>query len=145
MQNHLYEYRKYIIGGIALLVVLSYIVRLAFLQLSNDEYKSSADNNAFLNNIIFPSRGAIYDRNGELLVYNQPAYDIMVIMREVNNLDTLEFCKTLNITKSAFEERMMLIKDRNKNPGYSTYTQQLFLPQISAEEFSVFQEKMPHR
>ena len=142
MQNHLYEYRKYIIGGIALLVVLSYIVRLAFLQLSNDEYKSSADNNAFLNNIIFPSRGAIYDRNGELLVYNQPAYDIMVIMREVNNLDTLEFCKTLNITKSAFEERMMLIKDRNKNPGYSTYTQQLFLPQISAEEFSVFQEKM---
>ena len=142
MQNHLYEYRKYIIGGIALLVVLSYIVRLAFLQLSNDEYKSSADNNAFLNNIIFPSRGAIYDRNGELLVYNQPAYDIMVIMREVNNLDTLEFCKTLNITKSTFEERMMLIKDRNKNPGYSTYTQQLFLPQISAEEFSVFQEKM---
>lgn len=142
MQNHLYEYRKYIIGGIALLVVLSYIVCLAFLQLSNDEYKSSADNNAFLNNIIFPSRGAIYDRNGELLVYNQPAYDIMVIMREVNNLDTLEFCKTLNITKSAFEERMMLIKDRNKNPGYSTYTQQLFLPQISAEEFSVFQEKM---
>lgn len=142
MQNHLYEYRKYIIGGIALLVVLSYIVRLAFLQLSNDEYKSSADNNAFLNNIIFPSRGAIYDRNGELLVYNQPAYDIMVIMHEVNNLDTLEFCKTLNITKSAFEERMMLIKDRNKNPGYSTYTQQLFLPQISAEEFSVFQEKM---
>ena len=142
MQNHLYEYRKYIIGGIALLVVLSYIVRLAFLQLSNDEYKSSADNNAFLNNIIFPSRGAIYDRNGELLVYNQPAYDIMVIMRDVNYLDTIEFCKTLNITKSAFEERMMLIKDRNKNPGYSTYTQQLFLPQISAEEFSVFQEKM---
>lgn len=142
MQNHLYEYRKFIIGGIALLVVVSYIARLAFLQLSNDEYKNSADNNAFLNNIIFPSRGAIYDRNGELLVYNQPAYDIMVIMREINNLDTLEFCKTLNITKSMFEERMTLIKDRNKNPGYSTYTQQLFLPQISAEEFSVFQEKM---
>jgi len=142
MQNHLYEYRKFIIGGIALLVVVSYIARLAFLQLSNEEYKNSADNNAFLNNIIFPSRGAIYDRNGELLVYNQPAYDIMVIMREINNLDTLEFCKTLNITKSMFEERMTLIKDRNKNPGYSTYTQQLFLPQISAEEFSVFQEKM---
>lgn len=142
MQNHLYEYRKFIIGGIALLVVVSYIARLAFLQLSNEEYKNSADNNAFLNNIIFPSRGAIYDRNGELLVYNQPAYDIMVIMREINNLDTLEFCKTLNITKSMFEERMTLIKDRNKNPGYSTYTQQLFLPQISAEEFSIFQEKM---
>ena len=142
MQNHLYEYRKFIIGGIALVMVLSYIARLAFLQLSDEEYKSRADNNAFLNNIIFPSRGAIYDRNGELLVYNQPAYDIMVIMREVNNLDTLEFCKTLNITKATFDERMALIKDRNKNPGYSTYTQQLFLAQISAEEFSIFQEKM---
>ncbi|MDE5739848.1 MAG: penicillin-binding protein 2, partial [Bacteroidaceae bacterium] len=136
MQNHLYEYRKFIIGGIALVVVLSYIARLGFLQLSDEEYKSRADNNAFLNSIIFPSRGVIYDRNGELLVYNQPAYDIMVIMREVNNLDTLEFCKTLNITKATFDERMALIKNRNKNPGYSPYTQQLFLAQISAEEFS---------
>lgn len=142
MQNHLYEYRKFVIGGIALVVVLSYIARLGFLQLSDEEYKSRADNNAFLNSIIFPSRGVIYDRNGELLVYNQPAYDIMVIMREVNNLDTLEFCKTLNITKATFDERMALIKNRNKNPGYSPYTQQLFLAQISAEEFSIFQEKM---
>ncbi|MDE6722083.1 MAG: penicillin-binding protein 2 [Bacteroidaceae bacterium] len=142
MQNHLYEYRKFIIGGIALVVVLSYIARLGFLQLSDEEYKSRADNNAFLNSIIFPSRGVIYDRNGELLVYNQPAYDIMVIMREVNNLDTLEFCKTLNITKATFDERMALIKNHNKNPGYSPYTQQLFLAQISAEEFSIFQEKM---
>lgn len=142
MQNHLYEYRKFVIGGIALVVVLSYIARLGFLQLSDEEYKSRADNNAFLNSIIFPSRGVIYDRNGELLVYNQPAYDIMVIMREVNNLDTLEFCKTLNITKTTFDERMALIKNRNKNLGYSPYTQQLFLAQISAEEFSIFQEKM---
>lgn len=142
MQNHLYEYRKFVIGGIALVVVLSYIARLGFLQLSDEEYKSRADNNAFLNSIIFPSRGVIYDRNGELLVYNQPAYDIMVIMREVNNLDTLEFCKTLNITKATFDERMALIKNSNKNPGYSPYTQQLFLAQISAEEFSIFQEKM---
>lgn len=142
MQNHLYEYRKFVIGGIALVVVLSYIARLGFLQLSDEEYKSRADNNAFLNSIIFPSRGVIYDRNGELLVYNQPAYDIMVIMREVNNLDTLEFCKTLNITKATFDERMALIKNHNKNPGYSPYTQQLFLAQISAEEFSIFQEKM---
>lgn len=142
MQNHLYEYRKFVIGGIALVVVLSYIARLGFLQLSDEEYKSRADNNAFLNSIIFPSRGVIYDRNGELLVYNQPAYDIMVIMREVNNLDTLEFCKTLNITKTTFDERMALIKNSNKNPGYSPYTQQLFLAQISAEEFSIFQEKM---
>ena len=136
------EYRKFIIGGIALFMVLSYIARLAYLQLSDEEYKVRAESNAFLNNVIFPSRGAIYDRNGELLVYNQPAYDIMVIMREVQNLDTLDFCKTVGITKKMFDERMALIKDRNKNPGYSTYTQQLFMAQIPSEEFSIFQEKL---
>ena len=142
MKNHVYENRKFIIGGIALVIVLCYIVRLAFLQLSDGEYKSRADNNAFFNNIIFPSRGVIYDRNGELLVYNQPAYDIMVVMREVKNLDTLDFCNTLGITKKFFDERMETIKNTNKNPGYSSYTQQLFYAQIPAAEFSIFQEKL---
>ena len=142
MKNHLYEYRKFVLGGIAFIIVLSYIVRLAFLQLSDGEYQSRAESNAFLNNVIFPSRGVIYDRNGELLVYNQPAYDIMVVMREVQNLDTLDLCRTLGITKQTFDQRMSVIKDRNKNPGYSTYTQQLFMGQIPAEDFSVFQEKL---
>ena len=97
MRKHRYEYRKYTIGGIALIIVLCYIVRLAFLQLSDGEYKTKADSNAFLNNVIFPTRGVIYDRNGELLVFNQPAYDIMVVMREVEDLDTLDFCQTINI------------------------------------------------
>ena len=142
MKNHVYENRKYVLAGIALVIVLCYIIRLAFLQLSDEEYKSRANDNAFFNNVIFPARGVIYDRNGELLVFNQPAYDIMVIMREVKNLDTLDFCQTIGITQQQFDERMALIKDRNKNPGYSTYTQQLFMPQISAQEYGVFQEKL---
>ena len=142
MKNHLYEYRKFVLGGIALVIVVSYIVRLAFLQLSDGEYKTRADNNAFFNNVIFPARGVIYDRNGELLVYNQPAYDVMVVMREIQNLDTLDFCHTLGITQAMFDQRMETIKDKNKNPGYSTYTQQLFMGQIPAEEFSIFQEKL---
>jgi len=142
MKDHIYDYRKFVIGGIALVIVLCYIARLAYLQLSDDEYKARAESNAFLNNIIFPSRGVIYDRNGELLVYNQPAYDIMVVMREMQHLDTLDFCHTLGITPEEFESRMATIKDRRKNPGYSTYTQQLFLSQIPSEEFSYFQEKL---
>ncbi|MBQ6964763.1 MAG: penicillin-binding protein 2 [Bacteroidaceae bacterium] len=142
MKNHLFEYRKYVLGGIAFIIVVGYIIRLAFLQLSDGEYKSRAEGNAFFNNVIFPSRGVIYDRNGELLVYNQPAYDVMVVMREVVNLDTLDFCHTLGITKEQFDQRMETIKDKNKNPGYSTYTQQVFMNQISAEEFSIFQEKL---
>ncbi|MDO4215182.1 MAG: penicillin-binding transpeptidase domain-containing protein, partial [Bacteroidales bacterium] len=82
------------------------------------------------------------DRNGELLVYNQPSYDVMVIMREVQDLDTLDFCRTLGIDKEYFNRRMAEIKDRNSNPGYSSYTQQLFMSQLSVEEFSSFQEKL---
>lgn len=141
MNKRIYEYRKFVLGGIAFMVVICYIARLAFLQLSDDNYKNKADNNAFFNNVLYPSRGVIYDRNGTLLVYNQPAYDIMVVMREVENLDTLDFCRTLGISREDFDQRMESIKDIRKNPGYSTYTQQLFMAQIPAEYFSVFQEK----
>ena len=106
MKNHVYENRKYVLAGIALVIVLCYIIRLAFLQLSDEEYKSRANDNAFFNNVIFPARGVIYDRNGELLVFNQPAYDIMVIMREVKNLDTLDFCQTIGITQQQFDESL---------------------------------------
>ena len=142
MKDHSHEYRKFVIGGIALVIVVCYIIRLAFLQLMSEDYKAHADSNAFLNNVIFPSRGVIYDRNGELLVYNQPAYDIMVVMREVTDLDTLDFCSTLGITPEDFDHKMEVIKDRSRNPGYSSYTQQLFMSQIPAEEFSTFQEKL---
>lgn len=134
--------RKYVIGGIILVIVVSYIIRLANLQLFSDEYKTKADSNAYYRNIIYPSRGNIYDRNGELLVYNQQAYDIMVTTRDIKNLDTLEFCKTLGISRETFEKRMADIKDRTINPGYSSYTAQLFVGQLSEQEHSVLQEKL---
>lgn len=130
------------VGLVALCIVATYILRLAFLQLMSSDYKASAEQNAFYHNVLYPSRGVIYDRNGELLVYNQPAYDLMVVTREVKNLDTLDFCKTLHITKEEFQQRMDDIRDPNKNPGYSSYTQQLFLSQISLEEYSILQEKL---
>ena len=74
-----------------MLIVAIYIVRLFTLQLMSDDYKKNADSNAFLKKVDFPSRGIITDRNGELLVFNQPSYDIMVVMNEVgDHLDTLE-------------------------------------------------------
>ena len=90
-KNYNLEKRKYIIGGAAVLIVFIYVLRLLDLQLLSDEYKKFADNNAFLNKVQYPSRGAIYDRHGELLVFNQPAYDVMMIVREVRPFDTLDF------------------------------------------------------
>ena len=138
-----YTNRKYIIGAITLAIVLIYIVRLFALQIMSDDFRKSADSNAFQKKIEFPSRGVIYDRKGKLLVYNQPAYDIMVVMNEArDHIDTLDLCQTLGITKEMFISRMNAIKDRNKNPGYSRYTQQTFMTQLDEEDFSVFREKM---
>lgn len=132
--------RQYVIGGAAIVIVMVYIVRLFTLQLMSDDYRKSADSNAFLKKIEYPSRGIITDRNGELLVYNQPAYDIMVVLNEAkDNLDTLALCEILNITKEELEERM---KKMRTNRGFSRYTQQLFMTQLSDEEYSLFQEKM---
>ena len=136
------EKRKFVIGGIALSIVLIYLIRLFVLQITTDDYKKNADSNAFLNKIQYPSRGAIYDRTGKLLVFNQPAYDITIVPKEVENLDTLDLCQSLNITRAQFLKIMSDMKDRRRNPGYSRYTNQLFMSQLSAEECGVFQEKL---
>ena len=143
MKDFNLENRKFVIGGVAAFIVTVYIIRLFTLQVMSDDYRKSADSNAFLKRIEYPSRGVIRDRNGKLLVYNQPSYDIMVVMNEEKGrLDTLDFCQTLGITKEYFIKRMDDIKDRSKNPGYSRFTQQLFMTQIDDKSFSVFREKM---
>ncbi|SDO22546.1 penicillin-binding protein 2 [Prevotella communis] len=143
MKNYGLEYRRFVIAGVATFIVIVYIIRLFTLQLMSDDYKKNADSNAFLKKIAYPSRGVIKDRNGKLLVYNQPSYDIMVVMNEArNHLDTLEFCEALGITREEFDERMEAIKDRSKNPGYSRFTEQMFRSQLSDHDFSVLQEKM---
>ena len=72
-KNYDLEKRKYVICGFILLIALIYLVRLFDLQIQDSKYKRSADTNAFLKKTVYPSRGLIYDRNGELVVYNQPA------------------------------------------------------------------------
>ncbi|MEG1903972.1 MAG: penicillin-binding transpeptidase domain-containing protein, partial [Bacteroidales bacterium] len=141
-KNYQLEKRKFIIGGGACLLVLIYIIRLFNLQVLSDEYKAYADSNAFLKKTIYPSRGMIYDRNGELLVFNQPAYDLMMVMREVQPFDTLDLCNTLHITKEQFDKRIGEIRNRRLNPGYSSYTPQTFMSQLSGQDYGLLQEKL---
>lgn len=134
--------RRYVIGGAVFFVALLFIVRLFFLQIMSDDYKKNADSNAFLKKIQYPSRGVIYDRNDRLLVYNQPAYDITVIMKEMVSLDTVDLCQTLKLTPEFVRNRFRDMKNRRLNPGYSPYTNQVFMTQLSAEDCGVFQEKL---
>ena len=143
MNNYSLEVRKYILSAAVILILLVYVVRLFSLQVLSDEYKNAADSNAFYKKTIYPSRGLIYDRNGQLMVYNQPAYDIMFVPREIKGqLDTLELCSALNITRDDFDKRMSDVRNPRYNPGYSAYTQQMFMSQLSAEEFAMFQESL---
>ena len=142
MEAYNFSNRKFVIGGVAIGIILIYLIRLFTLQLLSDDYKKNADSNAFRKDIIYPSRGLIFDRNGQLMVYNEPSYNIMVTMNEQQGIDTLDFCKTVGITKEYYIQRCEEIKDTRKNPGYSRYTPQVFMTQIPPEEYSLFQEKL---
>lgn len=137
-----YEGRRYVIASVVVITLLVYIAQLFNLQILSPEYRNFADSNAFFRRTLYPARGAIYDRNGELLVYNQPTYDVMMVVREMKAFDTLDFCNTLNIDKATFKQLEADMKDPRKNPGYSSYTPQLFMSQLDVEEYGLLQEKL---
>ena len=141
-RDYSFESRKYIVGAVACTIIAIYIVRLFCLQVASDDYKKRADSNAVRMTVQYPSRGLIYDREGRLLVYNEPTYNIMVSMMEQHGVDTLAFCRTIGITKEDYIRRMEAIKDPEKNPGYSRNTPQLFMSHVTSEEYSVFREKL---
>lgn len=142
--DNLFQNRKFVIGGIAIAVVLLYIIQLFRLQVLSPEYRKFADSNAFFRKTLYPARGSIYDRNGKLIVFNEPTYDIMMNVREMTagDFDTLDFCRVLDIDKMKFEQLISDMKDRRKNPGYSSYTPQLFISQLDVREFGLLQEKL---
>ena len=134
--------RQYVIGGFIVIIAIIYVIRLFNLQVMEDKYKDSADSNAFLRKAVYPSRGIIYDRDGRLVVYNQPAYDVMIIPRDIKDFDTLDFCRAVNITPEDLVKRMEDLRDKRRNPGWSPYSPQKLLSHLSAEEYGRLQEKL---
>ncbi len=128
--------RKYVIGAIIVLPVLFFIVRLFILQVLDPSYKLSASSNVLRNVTQYPSRGLIYDRNGKLLVYNQPVYDLMIVPGQLSPFDTTEFCAILDIDKEYVD------KEIKKARNYSLFRSSIFLKQISSITYAVLQEKL---
>ena len=98
--------RKYFLPGLVVFVTLAILARLFYLQILDDDYKLMAQNNAIKIEYEYPERGYIYDRNGRLLVSNQASYDLMVVPNEVKELDTLEFCALVGVTKTFFDQQL---------------------------------------
>jgi penicillin-binding protein 2 len=131
--------KRNVLIAIFVSLAIVYVIRLAFLQLFDDSYLRSAQENVLQEQTIYPARGLIYDRNGDLLVYNDAIYDLMVTPDQVRNLDTNVFCKVLGITKEGFIQRFEKMK---RSKGYAPYREQLFEKQLSIQTYAAFQEKM---
>ena len=127
--------RKVLLPTIIIVSALLILARLFYLQIIDESLKLKSDNNAIKILYEYPERGYIYDRNGTLIVANQPSYDIMVTPKDVKNIDTLELCKLLNITKADF------IRIVEKARVYSPRLPSVFLPQLNKREYAAFQEK----
>ncbi len=131
-----YFNRKYVIIGIFSILILIYVSRLFSLQVVDQSYKLSASNNVLRYVTKYPSRGLIYDRKNTLLVYNEATYDLMVIPNQIEEFDTLQLCKILNLTKEQVDKKLQKAKN------YSGYKASVFQKQISAKTYGNLQEKL---
>ena len=127
--------RKTILPAVIIITAIILVARIFYLQVIDETLKLKSENNAIKKVFDFPERGYIYDRNGVLLVANQPSYDIMVVPREIKEIDTLEFCNLLKISKLDF------IKKLEKAKIYSPILPSVFLSQLNKAEYAAFQEK----
>ena len=128
--------RKLLLLSIVLITGIVFMGRLFYLQIYDTSFQTLSDNNAIKVEYNYPQRGYVFDRNGELLVSNQPSYDVMVIPKDVKPLDTLEFCSLLKITPEDF--KTILKKARIRSPRLP-YT---VIPQLTKTEYAALSEKM---
>lgn len=130
--------KRLLLSSIVVIIGFTFIGRLSYLQLIRFSPDQILEDPAIKKIYDYPERGYIYDRKGKLLVGNQPAYDVMVIPREVEPLDTLEFCGLLGIDRTTFRSRM------EKARTYSPRLPSVLVPQLSKEDYAKLQEKMRH-
>jgi len=128
--------RKFFFPTITLVTALIFIVRLISLQLINSSYKSLSDDNAVIENEVFPERGYIYDRNNKLLVSNQPVYDLIAIPENITAFDTLQLAKIINISKPELQDKLSTARKFSMKLPY------VIVNQISKERNAIIQEKI---
>jgi penicillin-binding protein 2 len=135
-QNKAFESRKIVITGIFILVGIIFLARLFYVQVIDDSYTLSATNNVLRYETQYPARGLVYDRNGELLVFNEAAYDLMVIPGQVKDIDTAAFCALVDITPEEFRQKF------SKAKKYSRHKASVFVEQIPKEQYGYIEEKL---
>ena len=136
MNRNKYKDRRlffYFLFGASILILL---LRLVNIQIIDSSYKLSANNNVIKAVKLYPERGYIYDRNGTLLVSNQRAFDLMVIPRQVKKMDTLTFCRIIDIEKDYFDNQL------KKATRYSRNRASIFIKEVSKQTAAKIQEQL---
>ena len=133
-----YSERKYVIVAIFSSIILIFLARLFYIQIINDQYIHTARNQAFRNMTDYPVRGNIFDRRGKRLVYNQAAFDLMIIPKQMKDFDTVDFCKTLGIDKTTFDRKMLKARQSPNSPLKPS----IFEKEISVEHSAILQERL---
>ena len=122
--------RKNVIQLIILVVAITYLIKLFSIQVLDTKYAQAANSNIISKIIEYPYRGLIYDRNGELIVFNTPQYNLTVIPKDVKNIDTAKFCSLFDITREYFDENM------TKAKKFSYVQPSIFIKQLSNKDLA---------
>ncbi|HEY5690211.1 MAG TPA: penicillin-binding protein 2 [Cyclobacteriaceae bacterium] len=133
------EGRKEILQIIFILTGLVFIVKLFSIQVLDNRYAELADSNAILREVEYPFRGLIYDRNGKLIVYNTPEFDIIVIRKDIKDFDSAKFCQVFDMSR---EELRKKFKEMRARKEYSPYKPTLFIDRLSNPEFAKIQDHL---
>ncbi|HEX5170093.1 MAG TPA: penicillin-binding protein 2 [Cyclobacteriaceae bacterium] len=134
------EGRREIIQVVFVLVALVFLAKLFFIQVIDDVYKELADTNAIRKDIQYPVRGLIYDRNGKLIVYNSPEYDLLIILKDLKTLDSAKFCHVFDITKEDLRARFKLLYTEIRHRKASELQPTPFIKQLSNKDFAKIQD-----
>ena len=128
--------RVFIIRTVVLATVILFSIRLFSIQIVDENYKIAAENNVVQKIVQYPHRGMVYDSNDELIVYNTPVYDLMVVPKEAKVTDTIAFCNLLDISVDDFEEKLI------QASRYSKILASTFVEQLPGEMFAELQDQL---
>ena len=133
------EGRREIIQIVIVLVAVVFLIKLFFIQVVDSRYKQLAESNAIRAEVEYPVRGLIKDRNGKLIVYNTPEFDLTIIHKEVKNFDSTKFCDVFSKTP---QELRQLFKDLRARREYSSVKPTTFLTKLSTLDFARIQDNI---
>lgn len=133
------EGRKEIIQIAFVIVGVIFLVKLFFIQVVDERYEGLAQSNAKFREIIYPERGLIRDRNGKLIVYNTPEFDLLIIRNEVKTLDTAAFCEVFSLSRHELQQKFTQLYARRE---YSRRKPTVFLTQLSNLDFARIQDRI---